>query len=298
MRILITADLHYDVSRSRKSAREIAEQITQTPADALVLVGDTAGADLEIMSQALELFADFKGRKLLVPGNHCLWCANGETSLQRYEQLIPELAGKHNFAVLDHEPIVIDGVAMVGSIGWYDYSLREESLGIPLEFYREKISPGAAKYYGTHTELLKRHTAVLTDRHFSLGARWMDGWKVDLGMTDETFVEMLIGKLKRQLEDVSSHAGRIVAFLHHLPCAELLPQNRPDKFAFAAAFMGAARFGELLSQYEKVTNVYCGHSHWPDRSKIAHMNIVNVGSTYVEKQLEIFDAPAANGGIT
>ena len=88
---------------------------------------------------------------------------------------------------------------------------------------------------------------------------------------------------------MSSRVSRIVAFLHHLPFAELVPKNRPDKFAFAAGFMGSAKFGKLLSKYEKITNVYCGHSHWGGKRQIAQMDVVNVGSTYIKKHLKIFE---------
>ena len=46
MRILVTADLHYDIERSRAPTRQLAREIAATGGDALVLVGDTAGADL------------------------------------------------------------------------------------------------------------------------------------------------------------------------------------------------------------------------------------------------------------
>ena len=145
MKILITADLHYDVRRSRKPAEDLARRVCETPGDVLVLLGDSAGADLDVFRQCLHMFADFPGRKLLVPGNHCLWRHHKETSLQRYEELIPALAKEESFTVLDRQPVLLGKTALLGSIGWYDYSLREESLGIPLDFYREKISPGAAK---------------------------------------------------------------------------------------------------------------------------------------------------------
>lgn len=287
MQLLLTADLHYDIRRSREPAERLARQVVEQGGDALVLVGDTAGADLAIFRDALELFADFSGRKLLVPGNHCLWCQNGETSLDRYESLLPELAGEVGFDVLDHRPVVLGGVGLVGSIGWYDYSLRDEGLGIPLPFYEHKISPGAARYYGRHDHLLDAHAEDLTERHFAIGARWMDGWRVRLGMSDEAFLDRLIDRLDEQLSTVADQVDRIVACIHHLPTAELVPADRPDRFAFAAAYLGADRIGQLLQRYRQVSDVYCGHSHWPGRCRVGHMNVVNIGSTYVAKQLEV-----------
>ncbi|MFW5841514.1 MAG: metallophosphoesterase, partial [Planctomycetota bacterium] len=83
MKALITADLHYNIARSRLPAQRLAREICRTRADALVLLGDTAGKQPGPFIEALELFADFPGRKLLVPGNHCIWSRGGEDSLTR-----------------------------------------------------------------------------------------------------------------------------------------------------------------------------------------------------------------------
>ena len=110
MRILITADLHYDIARSREPAERLAERVRAEKADALVLVGDTAGIELDPWRQCLALFDGFPGRKLLVPGNHCLWCREGETTLDRYERVLPQVAAEAGFTVLDHQPVVLGTV--------------------------------------------------------------------------------------------------------------------------------------------------------------------------------------------
>ena len=289
MKILVTADLHYDIPRSREAARRLARQACDRGGDALVLVGDTAGADLDLMREALALFADYPGRKLLVPGNHCLWCRGEESSIDRYERILPELAAEEGFRLLDHEPVLLEAVGLVGSVGWYDYSFREESLGIPEGFYRAKVAPGAAEYLGQVPELLERHSDRLTERHRSMGVRWMDGVNIKLPLSDEEFVEHLAEKLRTQLRDLSRRARTIVAFLHHLPFDALVPRGRPDRFAFAAAYMGAERFGQVLLECRKVSHVYCGHSHWRRRLRVGHVNVVNVGSTYTDKRLEVLD---------
>jgi hypothetical protein len=162
-------------------------------------------------------------------------------------------------------------------------------LGIPEAFYREKISPGAARYYGGYDDLLAEHAENLTEQHFALGARWMDGWRMRLGMSDEEFLDQLLTRLERQITELNQRVRRVLAFVHHLPMRELVPRDRPDRFAFAAAYMGSGRLGELLARFEKVTDVYCGHSHWPGRARLAGMNVVNVGSTYVYKNLEVME---------
>ena len=289
MRILISADLHYDVARSRDAARQLAAGACRQGGDALVLLGDTAGRDLEPWRRCLELFAPFSGVKLLVPGNHCLWCRRGETSIERYERILPAVVAEAGFRLLDHEPQILDGVGLAGSVGWYDYAFRDAGLAIPLPFYQAKVAPGAAARLERHRHLVSAHADELTDRQLAIMSRWMDGQYVRLGMDDEQFTELLTGKLARQLEQLAGRVGRIAAFLHHAPFEELVPRSRSDRLAFAAAFMGAPRLGQALLACRKVTDVYCGHVHWPARHRIGRCNVVSIGSTYVAKRLETLE---------
>lgn len=291
MKILATADLHYDIARSRLPAQKLAAEVCSMRADALVLVGDTAGANPDVLVECLKLFDGFSGRKFLVPGNHCLWCRAGETSLDRYYRVVPEAAGSAGFSVLDHQPAVLGNVGLVGSIGWYDYSMCEESLGVPLPFYQAKVAPGAAAYLDEphHRELLTRWGSKLGQRQMSMGVRWMDGQHVRLPMSDEQFTENLAQRLAGQIDEISPRVDRVVAFLHHLAFREQLPPDRPDRFAFAFAYLGSVRLGEILLARPKVTNVFCGHSHWVDCRNIGPLCVVNIGSTYVDKRLEVLE---------
>lgn len=289
MKILITADLHYNIARSRGPAEALASQALQAGGDVLVLVGDTAGADLTPLRQCLGLFAGFRGLKLLVPGNHCLWCRGEETSMERYERIVPEAAAQEGFVVLDHNPQALGRAGLVGSVGWYDYSFADAGLGLPEDFYRAKVSPGAAAYLGGHEQLLERHEATLTQQHYSMGVRWMDGVHVKLGMSDEEFVALLAKKLRSQIDELAPRVDRVLAFVHHLPFRDLVPKGRPARFAFAAAYMGADLLGQVLMENPKVSHVYCGHSHWEHRQRMGNVIVTNIGSTYVEKRLETLE---------
>lgn len=293
MRVLVTADLHYDAPRSRAPAEELAERVRQTGGDVLVLVGDTASADHQTLREALALFEGFPGRKFLVPGNHCLWCLPGEDSILRYEKIVPAIAAEAGFDVLDHAPARMDAVGLVGSIGWYDYSYREEHLDIPLEFYRAKVAPGAAEKMPEHRHLVERFRGQLADWHLNITSRWMDGVHVRMDMADEEFLAYLLTKLRRQLDELQADAavGQVLAFVHHLPVRQLVPEDRPPELAFAAAYMGSDKIGQALLGCEKLTHVFCGHSHWPGTHRAGGVEIINVGSTYSEKRLEVLDLP-------
>jgi 3',5'-cyclic AMP phosphodiesterase CpdA len=301
MRIFATADLHDDVKRSREPNDRLCEELDAaqpTSEDILVLAGDLAGAQIARLGECLARFAGFPGRKFLVPGNHDIWLPAEATapdaSLQRYRRELPDRAGDAGFGVLDHEPTVVKGTGLVGTIGWYDYAFRDTSLGIPLPFYERKIAPGAAEYYGGYEDILTDHAAELAERHLGIGARWMDGWRVRLGMNDVAFLEMLLERLADQLALLAGQCQRIAAFIHHVPFADLLPPPRrdrplPDRFRFALAYMGSPRIGEVLSACPAVRWVVCGHSHWPTRRQIGKIEAINIGSTYIHKRLEVID---------
>lgn len=290
MRVLVTADLHYNIRRSKAPAEAIAQEVVRAGGDAVVLLGDTAGADMGVLRGCLELFEGFRGLRLLVPGNHCLWRRGDESSMDRYERLIPQAAAECGFAVLDHAPVVLGRVGLVGSVGWYDYSMRDESLGVPTAFYEAKLSPGAAQYLG-RAELIAAHATELGPRQMALMVRWMDGVHVDLGMSDEAFTELLARRLAGQVAELAPRVKRVAAFMHHLPFAELLPSGRPDRFAFASAFMGSVRLGAVLAAEPKVTDVFCGHAHWPADVTVGKIRARNVGSTYLQKRLDVLEWP-------
>ncbi len=285
--ICATADLHYNIRRSREPTEELARLACDTAADVLVLAGDTAGADLGALRDCLGLFDGFAGPKLLVPGNHCLWCAGGENSLTRYRHTLPAAAAEMGFVLLDHNPQICNGVGLVGSIGWYDYSFRDERLGIPLPFYQAKIAPGAAAYYSEHKSLLADHLRELDDSHTRITSRWMDGVHVHLGITDEQFVDELAATLGKQLTEMARQADPIVVITHHLPFAKPLPERIPAKYAFAAAFMGSKKLGDVIAAEPKVTHVLCGHSHYKQRWNTGGIEVINIGSTYTEKHMEL-----------
>jgi hypothetical protein len=117
----------------------------------------------------------------------------------------------------------------------------------------------------------------------------MDGVRVRMAMSDEEFLDYVVAKLRGHLEAFQGDAGvrRVVAFVHHVPFRQLVPTDRPPNLAFAAAFMGSDRIGQVLAACPKVTHVFCGHSHWPGSIRVGTIEVVNVGSTYSDKHLKV-----------
>ena len=69
MRLLITADLHYNHPKSKAVAEDLIDRINGETFDVLVVIGDTAVADGDALETCLSRFT-FTGPKLIVAGNH------------------------------------------------------------------------------------------------------------------------------------------------------------------------------------------------------------------------------------
>jgi len=283
LRIIALADLHYDIARCREDVRAQAEEVLRRGADALLIAGDTASADSDALVEALRLFEPFPGRRLLIAGNHDLWVRPGGDSRRRYEQELPEICRRCGFEYLDAAPVMLDGIAIVGTIGWYDYSFRDETLAVPRRFYEAKVGPGAAALLGRYQHLVDGFDDV-TDEMLQITAVWRDGQHVELGMPDDRFTAEQANKLREHLRWAVQRAERIVAVLHHVPLLEMVPHRAEPNWRFARAFLGSTRLEEVLAAEPKVRHVLAGHSHWPCRVQRDGVEYINIGSGYRKKR--------------
>lgn len=68
---------------------------------------------------------------VFVLGNHDVWfkepadhSGKASSSLDKYQRVIPKICPEIGFIFLPGNPLAIDKVGFLGSIGWYDYSFR------------------------------------------------------------------------------------------------------------------------------------------------------------------------------
>ena len=290
MRIIVTADLHYDIARSQGPTRRVADEICRLGADGLLVLGDAAGREPAILRECLDLFDRFGGRKFFVAGNHDLWTNPdaGEDAQDRLERTLPAVCREAGFHPLDVEPAVIGRVGVVGSIGWYDFGYRQRWLEIPQRFYEAKVSPGFAARDERYAHLAADADDVPPEA-LDLGVRWMDGEYVRLPEGDLAFCRRLRDRLAEHLARVADRADAIVVGLHHLPFRELVPVSRDPRWAFAAAFMGSETFGDVLLAEPKVRYAFCGHSHRGMGTRRDHVTCINVGCTYTDKRFDVIE---------
>jgi predicted phosphodiesterase len=288
MRLLVTADLHYNHPRSRALAEDLIGEMNHAGGDVLLLVGDTAAFDGDALERCLSRF-NFAGPKLFVAGNHELW-THGTDSYENFRQHLPQRVRELGWQWLQTEPFVVgEELAIVGSIGWYDYSFAQPSLEIPRRFYAAKVSPGAAEQLSEFRHVLEG-ADDLSPHARAVVARWNDGKFVKLHRSDEQFLDELLAQLQAQLESLRP-VKDVIAAIHHLPFAQLLPPPHSAQWDFAKAYLGSERIGELLLRYTNVGRILCGHSHFPIEAQIGRIQAVNIGSGYRAKRMLTIDVP-------
>ena len=263
MKLIITADLHFGSREAgNASVREIASEIAQSDADALVLAGDNAAVDPELFQECFSCFDGFNGRKFTLCGNHDLWTRDGD-SLQIYREGFPEMAQAGDFEYLEGQPATFGNVGLVGTAGWYDYSFRDESIDIDDRYYEQKSHPKLAK--------------------------WNDGAFVKLGMSDPEFNELVLNRLEQSIESIYDQVEVVVAVTHLIAFDCMLIQKPERAWRFCNAFRGSRSLGNLLLKYPKIRYHFCGHTHVPGRHRVGQLETINIGSTYLEKRYEVLE---------
>ncbi|MBI5369193.1 MAG: metallophosphoesterase [Planctomycetes bacterium] len=265
LKIAVTADPHFDLRARCEPGEFLALRAAVFAArpDVFIVAGDLVGLGKIHLPAFFDLFADLPALKLAVPGNHDLWLPAGD-SYRYYREDLPEISRRHGFRLLDAEPAILDGVGFVGSVGWYDYTLADETLELPAGASYE------AKRCG--------------------GGRWNDAAFVRLGKSDREFTDELLARLEEQLTQVEARVERVIAVTHHLAFPEMRAWRRDTpEYRFFAAYLGSRRFGEMLERHPRVRYHFSGHVHAPSRLTRGGLTAINVGSTYRAKRLEIVE---------
>jgi 3',5'-cyclic AMP phosphodiesterase CpdA len=275
LRIAFTADLHWGSRASGDAAtRQLRAHLQDQPPDVLVLAGDVGTA--HFFRECLKLFADLPCRKALVPGNHDIWVtpddARGD-SLQLYRYELPRACAEFGFAYLDHGPLYVDDLALVGSINWYDYSWSIDELRRQLPDCEHRLQ--------TKTFSRGRHN----DARF---VRWP--------LDDRRFTADVVGQFERHLQEAEARTASIIVVTHHPPFYGLSfprpgPPTTVDGLLWDALSGNRALEALLASHADRVAFAVCGHTHRARENALGPIRGYNVGGDYHFKRLLVLHWP-------
>jgi predicted phosphohydrolase len=282
LRIAVTADLHWgSVHREGDSAtRLLADALKADPPDLLILAGDVGAGDH--FAGCLELFADLPGLKAVVPGNHDIWVMPDDPrgdSLDLYRDRLPDVSRRFGFHYLDAGPLILpgSGLAVAGTMNWYDYSWSIDRLPAAAPDYEERLRT-------------KRFTrGRLNDARF---VRWPH--------TDPSFTREIVETFGRHLDEALARADRVIVVTHHptfhgLSFPEPGDREMPpplDRLLWEA-FAGNRAIEELLERHaDRIAFAFCGHTHRARENRLGPIRGYNVGGDYHFKRLLRLDWPA------
>jgi 3',5'-cyclic AMP phosphodiesterase CpdA len=250
MRIATVSDLHTDFEPNRAAVVKLAVEIHRRGADLVVIAGDVSPRDDRI-ARAIGAFLEVAPRVAFVPGNHDLWAEVPFASLvpeldtwRRYREDLRALVEREGAHYLPAEPLVLDGVGVAGSCGWYDYSLLAPWL-VP------SIDPEtlASKTFG--------------------GATWSDARFVvfrdaaGAPMPDPEVARVMEAELAAQLAALEARddVRAVVAVTHHQAFPEVVVRTGTLPWDFFNAYMGSAGLGAAMRAHPKVRHAVHGHTH-------------------------------------
>jgi predicted phosphohydrolase len=277
LRLAVTADLHWGIRpRGDEATRLLISFLEADPPDLLVLAGDVGAGD--DFGPCLELFARLPCRKALVPGNHDLWVRADDSrgdSLRVYREYLPALSAAHGFHYLDAGPLLLPeaGLALVGSVNWYDYSWSLDAL----------------------RRLFPEEEGRLLTKRFTRG-RHNDANYVRWPLDDVTFAAEVVTTLGDHLRAALAAVPRAVVVTHHPPYYGLtFPRPAPPVHLDGLlwdAFSGNRALEELLCRHEsQVAFAFCGHTHRARENDLGAIRGYNVGGDYHFKRLLCLDWP-------
>jgi hypothetical protein len=262
VRVVYTSDLHVDAGpRNAALVEHLAAEAAALRPDVLVIAGDVADTATGVRA-GLQPFRSVAALRLFVPGNHDLYVegasglARGETSREKYADVLPAVAAEAGFTSLGVEPVWCGEVAIVGTPGWSDYSLRDPGLDycVHPDHYRRGVWRTQRAFDSGHV-LWPRpgaHTAAGA-QPANVGAAWAD---------DDWLCEHFLAAFDAAL--VQARAARaLLAVVHVLPCTALVQRGAFAPSAFHDAYLGSTRFGARLLQEPRLRAVVTGHLHRP-----------------------------------
>lgn len=263
-RIVVTSDLHLGIT-SAQTLRGLASDIADEQPDLTVLAGDIAEG-LGNFAACLKLFAGLPGQVAVLAGNHDLWVRDGHSSDELWERFLPEAVRAAGMLWLEEAVWQHAGIAVAGSIAWYDYSAVDPTLPpYPAEFFAAE------------------------KRNYNLDARMMHWARSDVEFATQVG-DALCARLAAPEQD---EAVQGVVVVTHVPVfdAQMLRQPHDRRWGLSNAYFGNLALGQRLLGLRKLRAVVSGHTHIGRKGQVPRPLLADMPALPVSVLPSDFDAP-------
>lgn len=238
MKAAFTSDLHLPITSS-DAIVQLAGDIAEYSPDVCCVLGDIGESLAKITSCLKILKSVIACPILVVAGNHDLWLPPNELfsgdSSERWQSELPAAVAAADCTWSEGQSFIKDGVALAGSIAWYDYSAADPSIQADEEMFRRQ----------------KRHYNV-------------DALRVVWQHTDPEFAAMVGQGLLAKLDELEADPEvRQTVVYTHVPLLECQMCRKPEDYqwGFSNAYFGNLTLGGQVLQRRKVTHIVSGHTH-------------------------------------
>lgn len=224
MRIAVVSDLHVDVNAGYPVDKALAEVLSASSADMLLIAGDISECFRTTISW-VERFEQLAGIPVrYVPGNHDLWRCDALDNDGIYLEFVKDPR------CLCSKTLILGRWAVVGDVGWYDYTLS------PL--YGGNCGFDAMEYGGR----------IWQDRI-------RNAWSLD----NPGRTAIMLEKLDNML--CECEGKDVIAVTHMLVNKDFIVRGRGREWDYFDAFLGSAGIGGLFLRHPVRYSV-SGHVHF------------------------------------
>jgi 3',5'-cyclic AMP phosphodiesterase CpdA len=233
-RIIVTSDLHLGIT-TEQEIQALTEEIADAQPDLIVLAGDI-GEGLSNIRACLRLFTHLPGQVAVLMGNHDLWAYERHATQTLWEELLPQVVRDAGMLWLEETVWLRDGVAVVGSMSWYDYSAVDPA-----------VRPHSARWFTRH----KRR--IVNDARYITWA-WSDQEAA------RSLGDALAERALRLEDDATVQAVMVVT---HVPIfrAQMVTKPGDRRWGVSNAYFGNLTLGYRLTRMTKLRGVVSGHTH-------------------------------------
>lgn len=236
--LAFTSDLHLPITPSDVIV-ELAGDIAAFAPDVVAVLGDI-GESLTNIEQCLRLLKGILTCPVVVvAGNHDLWlppwalhCGDSRT---RWLEDLPHAVAAADCLWHEAQAFIKNGIAMAGTIAWYDYSAVDPS-----------IKESAA-------------TLAAHKRYYNI-----DALRIDWPYSDPEFAALVSRPFLETLDRLEADpAVRQTVVVTHVPLLEcqMCRKENDREWSFSNAYFGNLTLGEQVIQRKKVTHIVSGHTH-------------------------------------